>query len=423
MRRRCLGAGARLLALGVEPEPWTVRDCLAIEKLLTAGLSMRPDQDVILGLLDLLLGPELFADVYRYPPFDREYVVPDFAPEGLGSGKPGAGTAPSTARRAAADRMHERLRAMPRDALVQAVRALRGLDLSQGGSNNQAISGAHTASGAPILLGDSHQGVAHPAIYYLVHLRATDGSLDVVGASFPGVPFVVFGHNGVGAFTPTTSIYDSADAYLETFDAASESVTFEGKAVPVDARDEVIRVRGAGGSVADAEARTVRLFDVPHHGPMLPAAALGLPIPLDISIRWAGYQARSAGRAFWGMNTARDFAAFRGALEALPSGGYVDLGTLARDPPARSGRSAGPDRELARGPEAGMPLHHGRGRLRLAAKRGAPVALGGDQRAEQPVRVRAVAVGREGQGHPARWTGRAARIALPQRPAGRIHEG
>jgi len=307
---------AQLVALGVVPEPWTVVDCLTIEKLLTAGLSMRPDQDVILGLLDLLLGPALFADFYRYPPFDREYIVPNFAvaaPSNKPAVPPSVSGAPA--------RMRAQLAAIPRSELTAAYHRLKALDWSHGGSNNQAIAGEHTESGAPILMGDSHQGVAHPAIYYFVHLRATDGSLDVVGASFPGVPFVVFGHNGVGAFTPTTSLYDSADAYLEVFDATAETVTFEGKAVPVEGRDEVIRVRAPGGTVADAEARTVRLHDVPHHGPMLPAAALGLPIPLDISIRWVGYQARSAGRSFWAMNTAKDFESFRAALEPLPSGG------------------------------------------------------------------------------------------------------
>lgn len=311
-------------ALGYEPEPWTADDSLAIEKLIAAGLSMRPDQDITLGLIDLLLGADLFDDLYRYPPFDREYVVPGFPLDGKADDPHGAPADPARAalRASSLAAARARLAAIPKQEVAAAIAAARALDLSGGGSNNWAISGAHTASGAPILASDSHQGVEHPAVYYLVHLstRAAGGSLDVIGASFPGTPFVVFGHNGTAAFAPTTSIYDVADAYLEELGADGTTVQYEGKAVPIEVRQETIRVRGAG-AVADAEERTVTLRDVPHHGPMLPPEALGLPVPLQISIRWTGYRPLSLGRAFHGMDTAASFDDLRAALDLYGSGG------------------------------------------------------------------------------------------------------
>jgi len=296
-------------ALGYEPEAWTATDSLAIEKLLTAGLSMRPDQDITLGLLELLVGADFFDDLYLYAAFDREYVVPDFY-DGMSAAVP----APSPA-------APLRVPDLNQAELAQALRAARELDMSGGGSNNWAISGDHTASGAAIIAGDSHQGVEHPAVYYFIHLNTAEagGDIDAVGATFPGVPFVLFGHNGTVGFTPTTSIYDVADAYLEQFNG--NSVEFDGASVPVEKRSEDILVRAAGGSVADAEARSVELVTVPHHGPLLPAEALGLPLPLNITIRWTGTQARTAARTFYELDRARSFDDFRAALEFYVAGG------------------------------------------------------------------------------------------------------
>src|SRR5689334_7341659 len=61
------------------------------------------------------------------------------------------------------------------------------------GSNAWAVSGAHTASGKPILAGDPHLEWSIPSAWYLVHLKA--GDLDVTGAALPGIPAVILGHN------------------------------------------------------------------------------------------------------------------------------------------------------------------------------------------------------------------------------------
>jgi penicillin amidase len=318
-------------ALDYVPEPWTVRDSLAIEKLIAAGLSLRPDQDITLGLLGQLLGNDLFADIYRYAPFDAEYTVPDFFDDVQITGALSVELPPESSterlRSEAKAAMAQQLAGLSQQDLAEAYSAARALDLSGGGSNNWVIAGEHTQSGAPIIAGDSHQGVMHPSVYYYVHVStrlaapSDDPGLDVIGASFPGIPFVVFGHNGRAAFMPTTSIFDAADAYLETFDADTETVRFLGEDVAVDARDEVIRVRKAGGTVASAEPKTYRLYDVPHHGPMLPSEALGLPIPLQVSLRWTGYRPRSLGRAFFALNRAQSFEEFRAALEDMYCGG------------------------------------------------------------------------------------------------------
>lgn len=291
---------AQAEALGAPIAPWRIEDSLAIEKLLTAGLSMRADQDITLGLLDLLLGRELFEDIYMFAPFDEDWVAPDF----YGSaGPPPPGQAPSA----------------PRPPLDPAQglalwREARAWDFGLGGSNNQAVAGSHTQSGHALLASDSHQGLGHPSVYWLVHLQG--GDLDVLGATFPGVPMVLFGSNGRIAWGPTTSIYDAADVWLESFDGqGDEAVLFQGQAVPIAWRTEEIQVRGE-----DAP-RVVTLGEVPHHGPLFPSEALGLPVPLALSIRWNGFQARSIGRAFLDLARAEDVDQARAALGHYFTGG------------------------------------------------------------------------------------------------------
>ena len=57
------------------------------------------------------------------------------------------------------------------------------------------------------------------------------------------------------------------DLYVETLSRDGLSVTFEGRQVPLEIRDEVIGVRQPNGSVDTSQVVQVRW--VPHHGPLL----------------------------------------------------------------------------------------------------------------------------------------------------------
>jgi penicillin amidase len=301
-------------ALGYAPEPWTTQHTLAIEELLTAGLSMRPDQDVILGLLRTLMGPELFSDLFLYAPFDAEYVVPDFYEPARDDGGPVL----------AAGELAQMLAAVPPGDLSAALLAARAWSTGEGGSNNQAVAGALTATGGALVAGDSHQGVRHPATYYLLHLNTAEagGRVDVWGANFPGVPLVLFGTNGAIGFTPTTSLLDVSDSYLEQWsDATRTAVMWNGQAVPVEVREERILVRPEGGAVEEGTPTFVTMHDVPHHGPILPAEALNLPLPLTVSIRWTGHQNRTGAAAFLGFGVAGDVDEAMTAMQDYYTGG------------------------------------------------------------------------------------------------------
>ncbi len=111
------------------------------------------------------------------------------------------------------------------------------------GSNNFVVSGAHTASGKPLLANDTHLQLSVPALWYVIHLTAP--GLNVEGFALPGAPLVIIGHNDRIAWGFTNSNADVEDLYIETFDAANPLLyRANGKLLTADVRHETIHVRG-----------------------------------------------------------------------------------------------------------------------------------------------------------------------------------
>ncbi|HET9148049.1 MAG TPA: penicillin acylase family protein, partial [Acetobacteraceae bacterium] len=70
-------------------------------------------------------------------------------------------------------------------------------------SNEWAVAGPRSATGAPLLAGDPHLGFQFPGLWYLVRIDTPHRTL--AGASAPGVPFLIFGHNRRLAWTFTNN--------------------------------------------------------------------------------------------------------------------------------------------------------------------------------------------------------------------------
>lgn len=112
------------------------------------------------------------------------------------------------------------------------------------GSNNFAVSGAHTASGRPLFANDTHLGLGVPCIWYLIHLTAPGWNVE--GFALPGAPLVIIGHNDRIAWGFTNSNADLEDLYAETFEANDPlSYRVNGKWQTALVRHELIHVRGA----------------------------------------------------------------------------------------------------------------------------------------------------------------------------------
>jgi penicillin amidase len=111
------------------------------------------------------------------------------------------------------------------------------------GSNNWVVSGAHTATGKPLLANDTHLELSVPPIWYEIHLTAP--GWNVKGFTLPGAPLVVIGHNERIAWGFTNNQADVQDLYIETFNPSSPTeYRANGKWVKAEVRDEVIHVKG-----------------------------------------------------------------------------------------------------------------------------------------------------------------------------------
>jgi len=64
----------------------------------------------------------------------------------------------------------------------------------QGASNAWAVSSEHTNSKGPFLANDPHLGFSTPILWYLARIVTPDWQM--TGATVPGVPFHILGHNG-----------------------------------------------------------------------------------------------------------------------------------------------------------------------------------------------------------------------------------
>lgn len=81
-----------------------------------------------------------------------------------------------------------------------------------GGSNNWAVDGAHSASGAPLVANDPHVPFM-PLPTFWHHVHAEGPGLRVQGGVFPGCPVFGFGHNGALAWGCTTGFRDAWDLF------------------------------------------------------------------------------------------------------------------------------------------------------------------------------------------------------------------
>ena len=90
---------------------------------------------------------------------------------------------------------------------------------SEIGSNNWAVSKAHSATGAALLANDMHLGIRVPNTWYRAQWTYPDasmpgGSVTLTGATLPGVPAMVVGSNGHVAWGYTNSYGDWSDLVL-----------------------------------------------------------------------------------------------------------------------------------------------------------------------------------------------------------------
>ncbi|NTU82418.1 MAG: penicillin acylase family protein, partial [Chloroflexales bacterium] len=180
-----------------------------------------------------------------------------------------------------------------------------GLGGDHVGSNNWVIAGARTASGKPILANDPHLGSRIPSIWYLAHISG--GAIDAIGATLPGIPGIVIGHNARIAWGVTNTGPDVQDLFVERLNERNEAL-YQGRWEPITVISETIKVKGE---------EDVPLFvRVTRHGPLISDVTEGTGEPL--AFRWTALDPKdSTLEGFLGVNRAQSWAEFTEALSSF----------------------------------------------------------------------------------------------------------
>jgi penicillin amidase len=228
------------------PEPWEAWHCLAVYKVRNMLMGTY-EMKLWRARLALGLGPEKAAALFQGSPQAALVTTP-----------PG-----------------ETYQGPPLDCLDELATAaaqLNWLGEVDGGSNAWVISGERTASGLPLLAGDSHRALDTPNVYYQVHI--TCPTFRVSGYAVPGVPGAPhFSHTAYVAWGMTHGYADYQDLFIERFRTQDGRLeyTYKDAWLPADVSHEKLLVRGAAPEALEVVAT--------HHGAIIagkPRAGTGL---------------------------------------------------------------------------------------------------------------------------------------------------
>lgn len=314
---------------------WTPVDSLAIGRLQTYLLSYDADTDLgnqrffdaaRSGFQASDPDPEIarrsgiLRDIFRFAPADPATTV---------KGYPGSASAPkkvSASKGLPAQRdLKKPISLAPVTRYLDAMAGFRRQFTRDGfGSNNWAVARERSATGHALVASDPHLSLSSPAVFWPVTIEVktgTDASKDLVaaGLAFPGIPAIILGHNANVAWGATVAGYDVSDAFAETLTADGKAVVFQGKEVPLETIDEVIKLQN-GSSI------TYRVQVVPHHGPLVPTIDdTHQVLPADpaagaISIRWTGMKPTREIEAVFDLLRSKDVHEAREALKSFGVG-------------------------------------------------------------------------------------------------------
>jgi penicillin amidase len=216
------------------PEPWRPADSLIWGRLMALSLSGGWRRQ----LTRARMRQHLPADAIErlYPP------DPEGTPVTVGDGRR-AETEPSPAPTAAtATGIEGPRRSLPHQLLEAFHLILPEAPAAAGASNGWLVAGVRAASGKPLLANDPHLGFRAPNLWYLARIDAP--GLTIAGATAPGVPFHVLGHNGRIAWGMTTTGADTQDLIVERLaPSGPDRYLAPGGPRSFTMREEVIRVR------------------------------------------------------------------------------------------------------------------------------------------------------------------------------------
>ncbi len=277
------------ILLGYEPKPWQPKDSLARSGVKLANLAWEWENEALRGALAARLSPEQFSDLF---PVEVDRALSGAGPSWTMTG----GWKPLS-------------------------RIMSGGPRSEPpASNAWAVAGGRTASGLPLLASDPHLGLTAPGFWYLARVEAP--GLNLAGATVPGGPVFVLGHNGAIAWGITNTGSDFQDFFVERISEGDpDRYDAPGGPRPFDERTETIAVKGR--APVELTVRETR------HGPVVSDLAPDFAAPEgrysgngDYVVAFSSTLLRDDDTtflAFLRLNRARNWAGFESALESFHS--------------------------------------------------------------------------------------------------------
>ncbi len=176
------------------------------------------------------------------------------------------------------------------------------------GSNNWAVSGSKTQSGAPILCNDPHLDLSLPSIWYEMQISTPE--MNVYGASLPGLPCVLIGFNDSIAFGFTNAERDVKDYYAIQFkDSTKRQYWFDKDWKNTGLRIEKIGIKGKP-EVFDTVAYTV-------FGPVMYDKSFSEPDYnyQALAVRWRAHDPSNELLMFYKLNQAKNYQDYYDAIQ------------------------------------------------------------------------------------------------------------
>ena len=292
------------LLLRTEPAPWKPEDTILVS--LAMFLELHDDigeQESARGLMRDLLPAPLYA--FLNPAgteWDAPLVGPAFevppvpGPEVFDLRKeppPAAG------------------KALPRAAALERAELKAAL-----GSNNWAVDGQHSKTGAAIVANDMHLGISVPNTWYRASLAWSDaaGAHRVTGATLPGAPTLVVGSTGAIAWAYTNSQGDWNDLVVLEADPADAGryLTPSGPQA-FEKHQEVVHVKGGADQTVEVLGTIWGpVIDTDHRG-------------RKRAMHWTAYDPQAVNLALLDVETAQnvDEAVSRANLAGIPPQNFV----------------------------------------------------------------------------------------------------
>jgi penicillin amidase len=284
--------------LGFEPEPWRPVDVLVWGKMMAWDEGGNWTKELLKVELAARLGAEKADQLTPAYVAGGPIIIADGAAStgSLGLGAGGHAHSPNPQSPIPNPQFGGLL------AIDRALQDQLGMGGPSIGSNNWVVGGARTVTGKPLLASDPHMSSSIPNIWYLAHV--TGGQIDAIGATMPGMPGVIIGHNSRIAWGITNTGPDVQDLYIEHLNDRNQ-VEHNGAWEPLQIVPEVIKVKGQPDVPIQVR--------ISRHGPLISDVTAGTGQPL--SFRWTSLDEEDHTLdAFMRLDAASNWADFTAAL-------------------------------------------------------------------------------------------------------------